>query len=88
MLTAHIAKLFAPPTTGGSGGLVGRINSATEGSVSVQAAYSNKVSEQMAWFIQTQYGAMYWSATAPFRRARYVGNLRGRGTVGPPGYGY
>jgi hypothetical protein len=89
MLTAHIAKLFAPPTPGGQpNDLVGRINSASEGSVSVQAAYSNNVSEQQAWFIQTKCGAMYWTATAPYRTARYIPNRR-RGVVnfGPPGFG-
>lgn len=87
MVTAHIAALFAPQTAGGQAtGLVGRIASATEGSVSVQAAYSNNVSQQMAWFIQTKYGAFYWTATAPFRTMRYVPN-RNRGVVGPPGFG-
>jgi hypothetical protein len=87
MVTAHIASMFAPSAAGGSSsGIVGRINSATEGSVSVQAAYSNNVSEQMAWFIQTKYGAMYWVATAPFRTMRYMPN-RNRGVVGPPGFG-
>lgn len=87
MLTAHIAALMAPSTAGGqASGLVGRISSATEGSVSVQAAYSNNVSQQMAWFIQTKYGAMYWTATAPFRTMCYVPN-KNRGVVGPPGWG-
>jgi len=87
LVTAHIAKLFAPPAPGQSpSGIVGRIASATEGSVAVQAAYSNNVSEQMAFFIQTQYGALYWTATSPFRTARYVPN-KNRGVVGPPGFG-
>lgn len=88
MLTAHLSALFAPPATGGQATtLVGRINSATEGSVSVQAAYSTDVSQRMAWFIQTKYGAMYYTATAPFRTMRYVPNTRGRGVVGWPGAG-
>jgi hypothetical protein len=87
MLTAHIAALFAPPAPGQTPStLVGRINSATQGSVSVQAAYSNNVTEQMAWFVQTQYGAMYWVATAPYRTMRYVPN-KNRGVVGFPGRG-
>jgi hypothetical protein len=87
LATAHIAKLFAPPAPGQApSGLVGRINSATEGSVSVQAAYSNNVSEQMAFWIQTQYGALYWTATAPYRTMRYLPN-KNRGVVGPPGFG-
>lgn len=87
LVTAHIAALFGASTSGGQpSGLVGRINSATEGSVSVQAAYSNNISEQMAWFVQTKYGALYWTATAPFRTMRYVPN-KNRGVVGPPGWG-
>jgi len=86
MLTGHIAALFAPPAPGQSpSGLVGRINSATQGSVSVQAAYSTNVTQQMAFFIQTKYGAMYWAASAPFRTMRYVPN-RNRGVVGPRGF--
>lgn len=87
LVTAHIAALFAPQTAGGTPtNLVGRINSATQGSVSVQAAYSNNVSEQMAFFAQTKYGALYWTATAPFRTMRYQPN-KNRGIVGPPGFG-
>lgn len=87
LLTAHIAALFAPPAPGQTPStLVGRINSATQGSVSVQAAYSNNVTEQMAFFIQSQYGSMYWVATAPYRTARYVPN-KNRGVVGWPRLG-
>ncbi|MCC8963767.1 DUF4054 domain-containing protein [Bradyrhizobium sp. Pear76] len=87
MLTAHVAALFGPPVAGAQPStIVGRISSASEGSVSVQAAYSNNVSQQMAWFIQTKYGAMYWTAAAPFRTMRYVPSFR-RGVVGPPGFG-
>ena len=87
ILTAHIAALMAPPAPGQQpSGLVGRINSATQGSVSVQAAYSTSVTQQMAFFIQTKYGAMYWTASAPFRTMRYIPN-RNRGVVGPRGFG-
>jgi hypothetical protein len=87
MLTAHLAQLFTSPVPGQPAStVVGRINSASQGSVSVQAAYSNNVSEQMAWFIQTQYGALYWTAAAPFRTMRYIPNKR-RGVVGFPGFG-
>lgn len=86
MLTAHIAQLFAPQNGQPASTLVGRISSATQGSVSVQAAYSNNVSEQMAWFVQTEYGAMYWTATSPYRTMRYIPN-KNRGVVGPRGFG-
>lgn len=82
LLTAHIAWLFAArdsngnPASGGSQpapALVGRIDSATEGSVSVQTDYdANKGGPNAQWYNQTRYGAMYWAATAMFRTAFYV----------------
>ena len=87
MLTAHIAALLAPPSSGQAPSMiVGRINSATQGSVSVQAAYSSSVSEQMAWFTQSKYGALYWTAAAPYRTMRYIPN-KNRGVVGCGGFG-
>ena len=53
------------------GGLVGRISSATEGSVSVGADMGD-VSGNAAWYIQTPWGASYWQITAKYRRFRYV----------------
>lgn len=71
MLTAHIAQLN---NAAGSGkpGMVGRIASATEGTVSASAAYSDHVTGTMAWYIQTPYGASYWAATAKYRTMKYV----------------
>jgi hypothetical protein len=66
MLVAHIATLNGP----GSSPLVGRISSATEGSVTVQAEMAPPGSS--AWFMQTKPGAAYWQATAPLRTMRYV----------------
>jgi hypothetical protein len=71
MVTAHIAMLRSsdsqgnPPPT-----LVGRIASASEGSVSASTDYP--VSPSGAWFNQTQPGAMYWELTSSFRSFRYV----------------
>lgn len=65
MLTAHIAAL----NMAGSSPLVGRINSATEGSVSVGTDYA--VPGTAAWFAQTKYGAAYWQAVLPYRTMRY-----------------
>lgn len=72
LLVAHITALRngvngAPPA-----GLVGRIDSATEGTVSVSAEYATLVSGSMAWFIQTQWGALFWQITLPFRSFRYI----------------
>lgn len=82
LLTAHIAWLWAPrdangnPSSSGTfpaPSIVGRIASATEGSVTVQAEYDgNAGSPSAQWYNQTVYGAAYWAATVQFRSARYV----------------
>lgn len=69
MLTAHIGALSAASASGS--GVVGRIDSASEGAVSVHASYSGGVSGAMAWYIQTPYGASYWEATKRYRTMRY-----------------
>lgn len=80
MLTAHLAQLFAardasgnPSSSGApSPTIVGRISSASEGSVSVQAeALEGFNTAQASWLAQTKYGALYWAATAQFRTFRY-----------------
>ncbi|HBC5219953.1 TPA: DUF4054 domain-containing protein [Serratia marcescens] len=73
LLVAHLCALrgFGSGQSGGQGsGLVGRIISASEGSVSVSvdSAGSN---DQSWWYLQTPYGADYWQATAPYRTMVY-----------------
>lgn len=72
LLTAHIAQLMGALNPGGapSGG-VGRISNATEGSVTVGFDFG-PVSSSQAWYVQTQYGAMYWAATVYLRSFRYI----------------
>lgn len=77
MVTAHIAWISAPrfnglPAVGGAPAspLVGRISSASQGSVSVNTE-SNYPPGSAQWYVQTTYGAAYWAATAPFRTFRY-----------------
>lgn len=80
MATSHIAWMLAlrdangnpsatgnPPTT-----LVGRISSATEGSVSVSSEWKDSGSPSEAWWLQTTYGAMFWQALAAYRTAVYM----------------
>lgn len=82
LATAHVAWLNAPrdaqgnPSAAGAppSPIVGRINSASEGSVSVGAEWTGSGSPSEAWWIQTQYGAMWWQATAQYRTARYLPN--------------
>jgi hypothetical protein len=68
LLVAHIAQLMP---TAGSAGLVGRVSDATEGSVSVSTDMGTIVYGQ-AYYMQTQWGAMYWQSTAKYRTARYI----------------
>lgn len=80
MLTAHIAWLNAPRDANGNPAstgqpapnLVGRINSAAEGSVNVGLEWKGSGSPSEDWFTQTKYGAAFWQASAQFRTARYV----------------
>lgn len=66
LLTAHIATLNAPLNGQPASGLVGRISSATEGSVSVSVDMPEVAGAE--WYTQTKYGLAYWTATARYRR--------------------
>lgn len=79
LLTSHIAWMNAPRDANGNpaatgqpaSAIVGRISSASEGSVSVQAEWKGSGSPSEDWYTQTKYGAAYWAATAQFRTFRY-----------------
>ena len=71
LLVAHMAKLYATVNGVAPSGLVGRISSASEGSVSVSVDASG-LPGGAAWFTQTPYGFDFWNATAVYRTARYV----------------
>ena len=75
MLVAHLCALSGLNASGGAGaaqaGMVGRITSATEGTVSVSSDFDNG-QPSSAWFTQTQYGAMYWQAIAPYKTMHYM----------------
>lgn len=68
LLVRHFAALNERAV---QGGLVGRIASASEGSVSVSADMG-AVGGNAAWYLQTPYGATFWQLTAKYRRFRYV----------------
>jgi hypothetical protein len=85
LVTAHVAWLLSPkdangnPTAPGQGSsaapLVGRISQATQGSVNLSLEFDGTAggpSEQ--FFSQTQYGLMFWQATASIRSARSIAN--------------
>lgn len=68
LLMRHFAALDERAS---QGGMVGRISSATEGSVSVSADLGG-VSGNATWYMQTPWGANYWQMTAKYRGFRYV----------------
>lgn len=82
LLVAHLAALYLPSDQGGTGGLVGRVASATRGSVSVATDMGTQ-QERAAWFNQTQYGASFWTATRWLRQARYVPGAPQRPRIWP-----
>lgn len=70
-LAAHFAILNGQGPHGAArAGLVGRITSASQGSVNVSVDMPSNPSS--AWFMQTQYGATFWQLTAPYRVFMYV----------------
>ena len=71
MLTAHIVFLNFGSNATPATSLVGRISSASEGSVHATADMG-KPSAYAAWFMQTKYGAAYWQATKQYRMMHYV----------------
>jgi hypothetical protein len=77
LLTAHFAQLMTTPAGAAQvTPLVGRISQAAEGSVSVTTELPTNMPMASGFFTQTQYGYMYWTASAPFRRFIYAPNNR------------
>lgn len=74
-IVAHLARLAGYPSAGcgdvAPDGMVGRISSATEGTVSISTDYGS-VSNSQAWWIQTPEGATFWQLTRFLRTARYI----------------
>lgn len=73
MLVAHLLTIFGPVAPVAANNTpVGRMASATQGTVNVSFEYKiPEGSALAAWFNTTQYGAMFWMATARYRSARY-----------------
>lgn len=74
-IVAHLARLAGYPSSGGGStgpdGMVGRVSSATEGTVSISTDYGS-VSLSAAWWLQTPEGATFWQLTKFLRGARYI----------------
>ena len=53
-------------------GIVGRINQAAEGDVNVSSEWQAPPNANQAYFVQTKYGAQYWTMTAKYRLGLFV----------------
>lgn len=70
LMVAHVAQLIFGVNGQPPSGIVGRVNTATQGSVSVGADMPS--TPNSAWFNQTPWGAAFWAATAAYRTMRYI----------------
>lgn len=73
LLVAHIASLMGMAEDGNP--IVGRMSSATEGTVSVSFDYGTMGNNER-WYLQTPWGAMYWQLTKKYRSAVYRMGIR------------
>lgn len=69
LIVAHLAQIQTNINAGNS--MVGRISSASEGSVSVSVDYGT-VSNNEKWWVQTPYGAQYWQFIAQYKTAAII----------------
>jgi hypothetical protein len=70
MLVAHTGMINGCLNKNGKpNGMVGRVSSASEGSVSASSEYA--VAGSGIWFSQTPYGAAFWQATSNLRSFVY-----------------
>lgn len=80
LIVAHLLLLFGGAPTVRPDGTFdntppGRISSATEGTVSVSSEYNlGGASASSAFWTQTKYGALFWTATVRFRSFKYMPN--------------
>lgn len=71
LLMAHLAYgRYGDSKGNGASGFVGRISSASEGSVSVGSDLGD-VGAGTAWYTQSPYGLSFWQATKVYRMAHY-----------------
>lgn len=71
LVVAHITQLRNGTVNGSATGVVGRVSYAMEGSVMASVDMGSIVLGQAYW-MQTQWGALFWSSTAIYRAFRYI----------------
>jgi len=80
LVVAHLAFLSYGPKGAGavSGGVQGRINSVTQGSVSVGSELLN-LGAGAEWWQLSSYGALFWMTTMKYRVGSYTPDVYGTG---------
>lgn len=68
LLVAHMASLNQQTESGNA--VVGRVSSASEGTVSISLDYG-VMDNTSRWYLQTPYGAMYFQMTKKYRSFLY-----------------
>lgn len=71
LLVAHITALKDGENGNPPAGVVGAVNKAQQGSVSIGTEVGTIVYGQ-AYYLQTQWGYLYWQSTARFRTMVYI----------------
>lgn len=69
-VTAHLAALYSGVNGNAPQDGVGRVDQASQGSVSAHLDMGQTTSRQ-AWWFQTKYGAAFWRASASYRTMQY-----------------
>lgn len=72
-LTAHVVQI---DRTSSTGGMTGRVTSASQGSVSASVESFGPMNLSRAWLSQTPYGQAFLVATMKYRGARWYGAPR------------
>ncbi|HEY0120645.1 MAG TPA: DUF4054 domain-containing protein [Rhizobium sp.] len=85
LMVAHIAQLLYGSATQPVSALVGRVSSATEGSVSVGTEFPT--TPQNAWYLQTPFGAAWWQLSLPYRLGRYFPKVTQQRQITGGGWG-
>lgn len=91
LIVAHITQLLNGINGQPATGVVGRVSYAMEGSVMASVDMGSIVLGQAYW-MQTQFGALFWNSTSIYRTFRYVPAppvcADNSGYYGGPGYYY
>ena len=86
LMVAHVAQLLYGSTTQTVSPLVGRISDAAEGTVNVGVEMPMGENPDVAWYMQTKYGAMFYKLKP--KTGQYYPRVRPLPQFNPPGFGW